>query len=84
MTLPLPLRNRLADLILDALHDDRARRALQAVAAVCADPRAFPAAAWERYEETIVKPNQDPARPVAAYSTAVRRRRKGVCPVHAG
>jgi hypothetical protein len=41
VTLPLPLRNRLADLILDALHDDRARRALQAVAAVCADPRAL-------------------------------------------
>jgi hypothetical protein len=41
VTLPLPLRNRLADLILDALHDDRARRALQAVAAVCVDPRAL-------------------------------------------
>ena len=41
MTLPLPLRNRLADLILDALHDDAARRGLEAVAAVCADPRAL-------------------------------------------
>jgi hypothetical protein len=41
VTLPLPLRNRLADLILDALHDDRARRGLRAVAAVCADPRAL-------------------------------------------
>jgi hypothetical protein len=41
VTLPLPLRNRLADLILDALHDDEARRGLQAVAAVCADPRAL-------------------------------------------
>jgi len=48
------------------------------------DPREFPAAAWERYEQTIVKPNQDPARHVAAYATAVRRRRKSGCPVHAG
>jgi hypothetical protein len=43
----------------------------------------FPADAWSRYEETIVKPNLDPARPVAGYATAVRRRRKGGCPVHA-
>jgi hypothetical protein len=48
------------------------------------DPRAFPATVWERYEQTIVKPNLDPARPVAAYSAAVRRRRKSACPVHAG
>ena len=41
MTLPLPLRNRLADLILEALHDGAARRGLQALAAVCADPRAL-------------------------------------------
>ena len=41
MTLPLPLRNRLADLILDALHDGAARRGLEALAAVCADPRAL-------------------------------------------
>jgi hypothetical protein len=47
-------------------------------------PTAFPAEAWLRYEETIVKPNLDPARPVAPYATAVRRRRKGSCPVHAG
>jgi hypothetical protein len=47
-------------------------------------PSAFPAEAWSRYEETIVKPNLDPERPVAAYATAVRRRRKGGCPVHAG
>ena len=43
--LPLPLRNRLADLILDALHDGAARRGLEAVAAVCDDPRALEAAA---------------------------------------
>ncbi|HEY7252920.1 MAG TPA: DUF309 domain-containing protein [Methylomirabilota bacterium] len=41
MTLPLPLRNRLADLILDALHDGAARRGLEALAAVCADPCAL-------------------------------------------
>jgi len=43
----------------------------------------FPAEAWSRYEETIVRPNVDPARPVAAYATSVRRRRRGGCPVHA-
>jgi len=41
MALPLPLRNRLAELILDALHDSDARKALEAVAKVCADPRAL-------------------------------------------
>jgi len=41
VTLPLPLRNRLADLVLDALHDHEARRGLEALAAVCADPRAL-------------------------------------------
>jgi len=49
-----------------------------------ADLRKFSTGAWSRYEETIVKPNLDPARPVAAYATAVRRRRRGGCPVHAG
>jgi len=43
----------------------------------------FPAEAWSRYEQTIVKPNLDPARPVAGYAASVRRRRKGSCPVHA-
>jgi hypothetical protein len=43
----------------------------------------FPADAWARYEQTIVKPNLDPARPVGAYATSVRRRRRGGCPVHA-
>jgi DUF309 family protein family protein len=41
MPLPLPLRNVLAGLILDSLHDEGARRALEAVAAVCADPTAL-------------------------------------------
>ena len=45
MTLPLPLRNRLAELVLDALHDGEARRGLEALAAVCVDPRALDAAA---------------------------------------
>lgn len=57
MALPLPLRNRLADLILDALHDQGARRGLEALAAVCADPaaldrtdppRAFPTELFDR------------------------------------
>jgi len=41
VTLPLPLRNRLAELILESLHDPEARRGLEAVAAVCANPRAL-------------------------------------------
>ena len=48
------------------------------------DLAGFPAEAWSRYEQTLVKPNLDPARPVAAYSAAVRRRRRSGCPVHAG
>jgi len=49
-----------------------------------ADPSAFPAEAWSRYEDTIVKPNRDPVRPVGAYATSVRRRRRSTgCPVHA-
>src|SRR5882762_2894577 len=57
MALPLPLRNRLADLILDALHDPQARQALEVVAAVCVEsggaptarpiPNAFPADLFE-------------------------------------
>ena len=54
MTLPLPLRNRLADLILDALHDDTARRALEALAAVSADPRALgPGAPPPRFPDDL-------------------------------
>jgi hypothetical protein len=45
------------------------------------DPKTFPEKAWTRYEETIVKPNRDPERTVAAYAIAARKRRKGVCPV---
>jgi hypothetical protein len=57
VALPLPLRNRLAELILDAVHDAEAREGLAALAAVCADPHAladrppparFPADLFER------------------------------------
>lgn len=48
-----------------------------------ADTATFSLVAWAKYEETIVKPNLDPERPVAAYATAVRRRRKGECPMQA-
>jgi len=41
MALPLPLRNRLAELILDALHDADAREALAAVVKVCGNPHAL-------------------------------------------
>jgi hypothetical protein len=45
------------------------------------DLSSFPPEAWTRYEQTIVKPNLDPARPVAAYTAEVRRRRRAGCPV---
>ena len=45
MALPLPLRNRLADLILESVHDGAARAGLAAVAAVCDDPSAAEASA---------------------------------------
>lgn len=58
MALPLPLRNRLAELILDALHDSDARKALEAVVQVCTNstalegagplPEAFPEDIFER------------------------------------
>ena len=46
-----------------------------------ANPAGFSDEAWSRYEQTIVKPNLDPQRPVAAYATSVRRRRKSGCPM---
>jgi hypothetical protein len=46
------------------------------------DPSQFPEEAWSGYEQTIVKPNLDPARPVGGYAAAARRRRKSGCPVH--
>jgi hypothetical protein len=42
----------------------------------------FPAETWSRYEENIVKPNLEPARAVGTYASEVRKRRRGVCPVH--
>jgi hypothetical protein len=41
----------------------------------------FPAQAWSRYEEHIVRPNLQP-RPAGAYAAEARRRRRGTCPVH--
>jgi hypothetical protein len=41
VSLPLPLRNRLSELIIDSLHDADARRGLEAVTAVCADATAL-------------------------------------------
>ena len=49
--------------------------------AVLGDAAQFPERVWSRYEETIVRPNLDPQRPVAGYATAVRKRRRGSCPV---
>lgn len=48
-----------------------------------ADPRKFSPNTWLRYEQTIVKPNLDPARAVGGYAAAARRRRRSGCPVHA-
>ncbi len=40
MTLPLPLRNRLAELILESLHETKARSVLSALVRLCAGPEA--------------------------------------------
>ena len=42
----------------------------------------FPADAWSRYEEAIVKPNLEPERAGAYASSVRRRRRNGGCPLH--
>jgi hypothetical protein len=42
----------------------------------------FDAGTWAKYEANIVQPNREPARPVGAYAAEVRKRRRGVCPVH--
>jgi len=39
---------------------------------------------WSRYEESLVKPNQEPVRPIGTYAAEVRKRRRGVCPVQHG
>jgi DUF309 family protein family protein len=60
VTLPLPLRNRLADLILDALHDGAARRGLETLAAVCADPRALGSAELPiGFPDDLFEPHED-------------------------
>ena len=43
MALPLPLRNRLAELILDSLHDPGARSTLSALVRFCGEPEGAPA-----------------------------------------
>ena len=45
-------------------------------------PSEFAHDAWSRYEESIVRPNLEPAR-AGAYAASVRRRRRSGCPVHA-
>ena len=42
----------------------------------------FPAHAWERYEESVVRPNVE-NRAIGGYAAEVRRRRRSGCPVHA-
>ncbi|HTW29979.1 MAG TPA: DUF6065 family protein [Acetobacteraceae bacterium] len=48
--------------------------------AVVARPEDMQEADWNDYFETVVKPNDDPARPVGSYAIAARRRRKSGCP----
>jgi hypothetical protein len=42
----------------------------------------FRAETWAKYEANIVGPNLEPVRPVGTYAAEVRKRRRGVCPVH--
>ncbi len=56
MTLPLALRNRLAELILDALSDEAARESLGVLAAVCADAASIaPDRLPERFPRELVE-----------------------------
>jgi hypothetical protein len=84
VTLPLLLRNRLATLVLDAFHDRDARRGLEALAAVCADPHAldgtappvaFPAELFERGPEgwRITSGYREHAAPFAERATRAAR-----------
>jgi hypothetical protein len=57
--LPLPLRNRLADLLVDAFHDPAARAALEALAAVLADPRALAGPVPERFPADLFEAGAD-------------------------
>ena len=63
------------------LHRDAYAEEVSNTFGLVANPAGFSDQAWSRYEQTIVKPNLDPQRPVAAYATSVRRRRKSGCPV---
>jgi len=75
MTLPLELRNRLADLILDAFHDQQARRRLAAVSPSDGDERAAEVAervgrARRALGDRPLDP-RDPSLPVALSQAAV-------------
>lgn len=61
MTLPLPLRNRLAELILESLHDPKARSTLGALACFCGGP-----------EDSAAPPEV-----VAEFPAALRREHRG-------
>jgi Family of unknown function (DUF6065) len=47
---------------------------------VIADPASLQDADWDAYYESVVRPNDDPNRPVGQYAIAARRRRKSGCP----
>ena len=80
---PIPFSTEIPLVQVQPLHRDAYAEEVSNNFGLVAGPNEFSAEAWSRYEQTIVKPNLDPARPVAAYATSVRRRRKGVCPMAA-
>jgi hypothetical protein len=57
--LPLPLRNRLAELIVDAFHDPAARAGLESLAAVLGDPRALAGPSPERFPADLFEAGTD-------------------------
>lgn len=65
--------------LLRALYSDAT---LDAVS-IIPDLDGFGPADWEDYCATVVRPNQDPHRPIGRYAIEARRRRRGPCP-HAG
>jgi hypothetical protein len=80
---PIPFSTEIPLVQVQPLHRGAYAEEVSNNFGLVAGPNEFSAEAWSRYEQTIVKPNLDPARPVAAYATSVRRRRKGVCPMAA-
>lgn len=78
---PIHIGTEIPLLQVQPLHRSVYTEGRAAACRIVDEPARFTPHVWKRYEDTIVKPNRDPARPIAAYAAAARKRRKGVCPM---